>query len=88
MSAESLEARLARLEEIVRRLEGDELELDDALRLFEEAVGHLRETEELLEQAQLRVDELVGTLERPRLRKVESGYDDDPVEDGEPSDEP
>ncbi len=78
MSGDNLETRLARLEEIVRGLEGDELELDDALALFEEAVGHLRETEGLLERAQLKVDELVGSMERPEFRPVQGTSDEEP----------
>ena len=37
---------LARLEEIVRKLEGDDVELDAALALFEEGVGRLRAARE------------------------------------------
>jgi exodeoxyribonuclease VII small subunit len=38
----SFEKSVARLEEIVAQLEGDELDLDRALRLFEEGIEHLR----------------------------------------------
>ncbi len=55
-----LEARLSRLEEIVRALEDEEPELERALALFEEGVGHVRNAEELLAQAELRVEELLG----------------------------
>lgn len=67
----SLEERLARLEAIARGLESDDVELDGALAMFEEAVAHLRETEALLEGAQLRVDELLGTLERSKLQPLD-----------------
>ena len=43
-----LEARLTRLEEIIRSLEQEELELENALALFEEGVGHVRKAEEVL----------------------------------------
>ena len=56
----SLEARLGRLEEIVGKLEADELELEAALALFEEGIRHAREAERTLAAAQLRVEELVG----------------------------
>jgi exodeoxyribonuclease VII small subunit len=46
---------LARLEEIVRKLEGDEVELDAALALFEEGVGRLRAARERLAAAELKV---------------------------------
>lgn len=55
-----LEARLGRLEEIIRSLEQEELELENALALFEEGVGHVRKAEEVLTKAELKVDELVG----------------------------
>lgn len=54
----SLERRLERLEEIVRALEADRLELDEALALFEEAVGHIREAQRILSEAELKVEEL------------------------------
>jgi exodeoxyribonuclease VII small subunit len=46
---------LARLEEIVRKLEADDLELDDALQLFEEGVARLRAARERLAAAELKV---------------------------------
>lgn len=58
--APTLEERLKRLEAIVRTLESDEPELERALELFEEGVGHIREAEKLLSAAELRVEELVG----------------------------
>jgi len=58
----SLEARLRRLEEIVGRLEEEELELDEALALFEEGVVHVKEAEKTLSTAELRVEELLGEV--------------------------
>ena len=46
---------LARLEEIVRRLEADDVDLDAALALFEEGVGRLRAARERLAAAELKV---------------------------------
>jgi exodeoxyribonuclease VII small subunit len=46
---------LARLEEIVRRLEADDVELDTALTLFEEGVARLRAARERLASADLKV---------------------------------
>lgn len=46
---------LARLEEIVRRLEADDVELDAALALFEEGVARLRAARERLASADLKV---------------------------------
>lgn len=58
----SLETRLRRLEEIVGRLEEEELELDQALALFEEGVVHVKEAEKTLSAAELRVEELLGEV--------------------------
>ena len=46
---------LARLEEIVRRLEADDVDLDAALTLFEEGVARLRSARERLAAAELKV---------------------------------
>ncbi|HEU5041169.1 MAG TPA: exodeoxyribonuclease VII small subunit [Gemmatimonadales bacterium] len=51
----SLADELARLEEIVRRLEADDVELDAALALFEEGVARLRAARERLAAAELKV---------------------------------
>jgi exodeoxyribonuclease VII small subunit len=51
----SLAEELSRLEEIVRRLEADDVELDAALALFEEGVARLRAARERLAAAELKV---------------------------------
>ena len=51
----SLSQDLARLEEIVRKLEGDDVELDAALALFEEGIARLRAARERLTAAELQV---------------------------------
>jgi exodeoxyribonuclease VII small subunit len=55
ISAPSLADELARLEEIVRKLEGEDVELDTALVLFEEGVARLRAARERLVAAELKV---------------------------------
>ena len=50
---------LVRLEEIVRLLESDEPELDDALALFEEGVTRLRQARDRLAQAELTVQRVL-----------------------------
>ena len=55
----SFEKNLIRLEEIVAELESDELELDGALRLFEEGIERLREASADLARAESRVALLV-----------------------------
>jgi exodeoxyribonuclease VII small subunit len=56
---QSLESRLQRLDDIVNSLEADEVELDRALALFEEGIGHVRDAERILSEAELKVEELV-----------------------------
>ena len=56
----TLEARLARIEAILAQLETGEVELEEALRLFEEGVGHVRAAEETLTQTELKVEELLA----------------------------
>ena len=55
----SLADDLARLETLVRRLEQDDVELDEALALFEEGVRHLRTARERLTSAEARVQQVL-----------------------------
>jgi len=47
------------LEAIVRRLESEDLDLDEALKLFEEGVERLRVAREQLQQAELKVKKVL-----------------------------
>jgi exodeoxyribonuclease VII small subunit len=51
----SIAQDLSRLEEIVRRLEADDVELDAALALFEEGVSRLRAARDRLASAEVKV---------------------------------
>jgi len=51
----SIAKDLSRLEEIVRKLEADDVELDAALALFEEGVSRLRAAREHLAAAEVKV---------------------------------
>ena len=53
--AVSLEGAIGRLQEIVDRMEGEPLELDESLALFEEGVGLLRRAGAVLDDAEERV---------------------------------
>lgn len=55
-----LEARMQRLEEILSRMESDEVTLGEALELFEEGVSHVKTAEQVLTAAELRVGELLA----------------------------
>jgi exodeoxyribonuclease VII small subunit len=52
--------QLERLEEIVRQLEGQDVDLDDALKLFEEGVERLREARERLTAAEAQVKQVLA----------------------------
>ncbi|HYT03256.1 MAG TPA: exodeoxyribonuclease VII small subunit [Gemmatimonadales bacterium] len=56
----SFAQQLERLEEIVRRLEGQELDLDEALKLFEEGVERLRQARDRLTSAEAKVKQVLA----------------------------
>lgn len=62
----SFREELERLDAIVRELEETDIDLDRALELFEEGVGHLKIARNLLQQSELTVrrvlEEADGTL--------------------------
>ena len=62
-SAASLAAELEALEAIVRRLEADDVDLDDALKLFEDGVRRLRSARDRLAQAELKVQSVLEGAE-------------------------
>lgn len=63
------EEALSELEDHVRRLDGGELPLEEALGLFERGVGLVRECQDLLDDAERRITELTegpeGVVESP-----------------------
>ena len=62
---QSFEQAFAQLEEIVQRLEDGGLDLEASLALFEQGIKLARRCEAKLDEAQLRVDQLVGDEVRP-----------------------
>jgi exodeoxyribonuclease VII small subunit len=69
----SLQEELRRLEEIVRRLEANDLDLDGALALFEEGITRLRAARERLQDAEVRIQRVLervdGTLELRNMKE-------------------
>ena len=53
--------QLERLEDIVRRLESPELDLDEALKLFEEGVEGVRAMRERLSSAEAKMKQVLST---------------------------
>jgi exodeoxyribonuclease VII small subunit len=66
----TFEGALERLAEIVERLDGDGLELDESLALFEEGVRLLRRAESTLDGAEARVRVLVEEGDGFRLEPM------------------
>ena len=52
------EVALARLEEIVARLEAGEADLDEALKLFEEGIGLVKICDKQLKEAEQKLEQL------------------------------
>ncbi|HEX2187712.1 MAG TPA: exodeoxyribonuclease VII small subunit [Longimicrobiaceae bacterium] len=65
------EAAMERLEEIVERMEGEALELDEALALYEEGVRLLRATQGVLDRTETRIHELLADGDGVRLEPWE-----------------
>ena len=70
----SFETSAARLKDIVEQLESGELSLEASLTLFEEGVKVARAAQARLDDAEKRVEELLGVDEQgePRTRPFES----------------
>lgn len=56
------EAAVAEVESIISRIETGELELEEVFEQFTQAVEHLRQCENFLQQRQQQVDLLIETL--------------------------
>ena len=68
------EATMAELERIVGALDREELDLDEALRLFEDGVRHVRRANRLLEDVRGRIEELIEASSE-EVRTVELAVD-------------
>lgn len=69
-NAQTFEQSLARLEEVVARLEGGDLPLDEALERYEEGVRLVSRCRADLERAELKVKRLVERNGRPEVEDV------------------
>jgi len=59
MAIEKFETSLKKLEDVVRRLEGGSLSLDDSLKAFEEGVKHASFCARKLDEAERKVEVLL-----------------------------
>jgi exodeoxyribonuclease VII small subunit len=69
MATEKFESVLKKLEEVVNRLEGGELSLDDSLKAFEEGVKYAGFCSKKLEEAESRVELLLKQKDGTFVRK-------------------
>lgn len=67
---QTLESRLQRLEQIVAALEREDIDLDEALRLFEEGIAQLRAAQGVLNTAELRIERLIENAAGVRTEPV------------------
>lgn len=58
-SLPTFEQALESLEQIVEKLEGGQLSLEESMRLFEQGMGHARRCEDLLNQVEGKIQQLV-----------------------------
>lgn len=72
MATEKFETALKKLEEIVRRLEGGSLSLEDSLKAFEEGVKYASFCSKKLDEAERRVEVL--------LKRKDGSFDRQPFE--------
>lgn len=66
VGTKSFELSLGELEKRVVKLEHGDLDLDEALRLFEEGVSLVRQCQEILDHAEARVSTLSAGADAPR----------------------
>ena len=72
MATEKFETSLKKLEEVVRRLEGGSLSLDDSLKAFEEGIKHAAFCSGKLDEAERKVEVL--------LKRKDGNFDKKPFE--------
>ena len=69
MAAEKFETSLKQLEEVVKKLEGGELSLEDSLKAFEEGVKHAGFCARKLDEAEKRVELLLKQKDGSFIRE-------------------
>jgi exodeoxyribonuclease VII small subunit len=83
LSADGFERQLEEIESIVARLEAGDVELEEALAIFERGVARLRQAGRLLDRAEGRVEELIASATGDlTIQSLDGGHRRD-AEDGE-----
>jgi exodeoxyribonuclease VII small subunit len=73
------EAKLDRIDAIVKELEGGDAKLDRAITLFKEGKDLARECEELLKNAQLAIDEAMSDAAQGGKQRAKADELDDQI---------
>ncbi len=55
----TIEEKFRKLEEIVKKIEYEEVDLEESLRLYQEGINLIKELKETLESAKLKIDEVL-----------------------------
>jgi exodeoxyribonuclease VII small subunit len=79
----SFEIAIKRLTEIVQTLERGDMPLEESLRLFEEGVKLSRDSQERLDAAEKRVEELLAVDTQGRARTAPFATDANAPDDGD-----
>ncbi len=77
MAAEKFETSLKKLEEVVRKLEGGNLPLDDSIKAFEEGVRHAAFCAKKLDEAEQKVEMLIKQRDGSFRREPFNAVDED-----------
>jgi exodeoxyribonuclease VII small subunit len=76
MAKEKFEDALEKLEDIVRKMEAGDIPLDEALKYFEEGIKNIRLCTAKLEEAERRVEMLLGKEDSLQVKRFQ-GEDGD-----------
>ncbi|MGD0278815.1 MAG: exodeoxyribonuclease VII small subunit [Smithella sp.] len=76
MAKEKFEDALEKLEDIVRKMESGDMPLDEALKSFEEGIKNIRLCTAKLEEAERRVEMLLGKEDSLQVKRFEGDQSD------------
>ena len=71
MAKEKFEDALKKLEDIVKKMEAGDLPLDEALKSFEEGIKLIRSCQDKLNEAQRRVEMLLGKEDSLQVKQFD-----------------
>jgi exodeoxyribonuclease VII small subunit len=79
--ANEFEKAFQQLEQIVQRLESEELPLDESLRLFEQGIGLSRFCHQRLEEVEKKIELILADAKgQPRTEPFDATGDDEEIE--------